>query len=409
MEKDENYDLQKELERKFDELFGEICDEDENEIEDGDGDENENGNENTIDGRDDCIDDEETYEGKIQEIEKNKRRIPNDIQNIIEKGDFSDDQIRYIKKIPWYKLEVPPIDIDNAKYALETSHYGMFDVKERILRYIACQKHLGKTYGVILLLVGPPGVGKTSIVKSIAKALNREFVKISLAGMADADPLKGYDRNYKQAKPGEIVNAIIKAESFCPLILLDEIDKMGSSIQRGDPAHVLLDILDSDRTHFTDNMIDIPIDLSNIIFVATANNIEKISPILLDRLEIIKLRGYTNEEKSYIAQNYLIPSLLKEYQIDNLDLKFSTELVIYIIENYTSEAGIRSLERHIRTICETIISYKYLTKKVPKIIDVSEFKKIMSTSYFERRTQNSVRKSVRKKQKERKKVYNIDL
>ena len=306
-------------------------------------------------------------------------------------------------------MEVPPIDIDNAKLALETSHYGMFDVKERILRYIACQKHLGKTYGVILLLVGPPGVGKTSIVKSIAKALNRDFVKISLAGMADADPLKGYDRNYKQAKPGEIVKSIIKAKSFCPLILLDEIDKMGSSIERGDPAHVLLDILDSDRTHFTDNMIDIPIDLSNIIFVATANNIEKISPILLDRLEIIKLKGYSNEEKSYIAQNHLVPSLLKEYQIDNIGLNFSTELLIYIIENYTSEAGVRSLERHIRTICETIISYKYLTKKVPKTIDVNVFKKIMSTSYFEKKPQNSIRKSVRKKQKGRKKVYNIDL
>ena len=398
MEKDENYDLQKELERKFDELFGETDDEDENAKGKGD--------ENSIDNG---IDDKEIDQDQIQEIEKNNRSIPNDIQKIIEKGDFSDDQIRYIKKIPWHRLEVPPIDIDNAKLVLETSHYGMFDVKERILRYIACQKHLGKTYGVILLLVGPPGVGKTSIVNSIAKALNRDFVKISLAGMADADPLKGYDRNYKQAKPGEIVKAIIKAKSFCPLILLDEIDKMGSSIERGDPAHVLLDILDSDRTHFTDNMIDIPIDLSNIIFVATANNIEKISPILLDRLEIIKLKGYSNEEKSYIAQNYLVPSLLKEYQIANIGLSFTTELLIYIIENCTSEAGVRSLERHIRTICETIISYKYLTKKVPKTIDVNVFKKIMSTSYFEKKPQNSIRKSVRKKQKGRKKVYNIDL
>lgn len=398
MEKDENYDLQKELERKFDELFGETDDEDENAKGKGD--------ENSIDNG---IDDKEIDQDQIQEIEKNNRSIPNDIQKIIEKGDFSDDQIRYIKKIPWHRLEVPPIDIDNAKLVLETSHYGMFDVKERILRYIACQKHLGKTYGVILLLVGPPGVGKTSIVNSIAKALNRDFVKISLAGMADADPLKGYDRNYKQAKPGEIVKAIIKAKSFCPLILLDEIDKMGSSIERGDPAHVLLDILDSDRTHFTDNMIDIPIDLSNIIFVATANNIEKISPILLDRLEIIKLKGYSNEEKSYIAQNYLVPSLLKEYQIANIGLSFTTELLIYIIENCTSEAGVRSLERHIRTICETIISYKYLTKKVPKTIDVNVFKKIMNTSYFEKKPQNSIRKSVKKKQKGRKKVYNIEL
>lgn len=397
MEKNENYNLQKELERKFDELFGPLEDED------GYTDKSQS---IEVDER---VDEEILFEDVNRQTEKDN--MPLDVQSIIDKGDFSDDQIRYIRKIPWCKLEVPVIDIDNAKQVLESSHYGMFDVKERILRYIACQKHLGKAYGVILLLAGPPGVGKTSIVKSIAKALNREFVKISLAGMSDADPLKGYDRNYKQAKPGEIVNAIIKAESFCPLILLDEIDKMGSSVQRGDPAYVLLDILDSDRTHFTDNMIDIPIDLSNIIFVATANNIEKISPILLDRLEIIKLRGYTNEEKIHIANNYLVPNLLKEYQIDNLNLKFSEELVEYIIENYTSEAGIRSLERHLRTICETIISYKYLTKKVPQIVDISEFKRIMATSYFEIRHNNPVGKSTRKKKskKERKKVYNIDL
>lgn len=397
MDKNENYDLQNELERKFNELFGTLDEEEE-----------------ATDNSEDMENDERAYEEILPEEDRRKIEepvIPADVQSIIDRGDFSDDQIRYIKKIPWRKLKVPSIDIDNAKQILESSHYGMFDVKERILRYIACQKHLGKAYGAILLLVGPPGVGKTSIVKSIAKALNREFVKISLAGMADADPLKGYDRNYKQAKPGEIVNAIIKAKSFCPLILLDEIDKMGSSDQRGDPAYVLLDILDSDRTHFTDNMIDIPIDLSNIIFVATANSIEKISPILLDRLEIIKIKGYTNGEKLHIAQNYLIPNLLKVYQIDNLNLKFSEELVEYIIENYTSEAGIRSLERHLRTICETIISYKYLTETVPNIIDISEFKKIMATSYFEIGQNNPAGKLVRKKKKkkERKKEYNIDL
>ncbi|MBO5351664.1 MAG: AAA family ATPase [Lachnospiraceae bacterium] len=394
MDKD-NYDLQRELEEKFDELFG------------------------TVDASVDLEDEEEflveenTYENQVSTLRQNERSgddIPSDIQAIITKGSFSDDQIHYIKKIPWNKLEVPNINIENAKSVLQKSHYGMYDVKERILRYIACQKHLGKAYGVILLLVGPPGVGKTSIVKSIAEALNREFVKISLAGMADADPLKGYDRNYKQAKPGEIINAIIRAESFCPLILLDEIDKMGKSQQHGNPAHVLLDILDSDRTHFTDNMIEIPIDLSNIIFVATANNIENISPILLDRLEIIKLKGYTNEEKLCIAQNYLIPKLVKEYQIDNLDLKFTTDLVEFIIENYTSEAGIRSLERHLRTICETVISYKYITQKVPQIIDISEFKKIMDTSYFEISKQKSINKAVRKRKRSiRKKIYNIDL
>lgn len=384
-----NYDLQRELEERFDELFG-PCNKPE-----------------ILENRE-SVDEDLMFTSESEK--KTEDDIPCDIQDIIKKGDFSDDQIRYIKKIPWNKLEVPIINIENAKNVLQKSHYGMYDVKERILRYIACQKHLGKAYGVILLLVGPPGVGKTSIVKSIAKALDREFIKISLAGMAEADPLKGYDRNYKQAKPGEIINAIIRAESFCPLILLDEIDKMGKSQQHGDPAHVLLDILDSDRTHFTDNMIEIPIDLSNIIFVATANNIENISPILLDRLEIIKLKGYTNEEKWCIAQNYLIPKLVKEYQIDGLDLEFTSDLVEFIIENYTSEAGIRSLERHLRTICETVISYKYITQSVPQIIDISEFKKIMDTSYFGLNNQKSIKISMKKKKKGiEKRIYNIEL
>lgn len=342
---------------------------------------------------------------------RNKIQLPDDIQKIVNEGDFSDDQIKFIQKIPWHRIDVPEIDIEKAKEILETTHYGMFDVKERILRYIACQKHLGKTYGVILLLVGPPGVGKTSIAKSIAKALNREFIKISLAGMADADPLKGYDRNYKQAKPGEIINAIIKANSFCPLILLDEIDKMASSQQRGDPAHVLLDILDSDRTNFMDNMIEIAVDLSNVIFVATANDRTKISPILLDRLEIIKLKGYTKSEKMYIAKHYLVPSLLSEYQIVHYEVNFKDELVEYIIDNYTNEPGIRSLERHLKTICETIISYNYLTKEIPKEIGINEFKKIVNTSYFDNKSNalEEQQRKVRKKGKKQKVVYNIEL
>lgn len=342
---------------------------------------------------------------------RNKIQLPDDIQKIVNEGDFSDDQIKFIQKIPWHRIDVPEIDIEKAKEILETTHYGMFDVKERILRYIACQKHLGKTYGVILLLVGPPGVGKTSIAKSIAKALNREFIKISLAGMADADPLKGYDRNYKQAKPGEIINAIIKANSFCPLILLDEIDKMASSQQRGDPAHVLLDILDSDRTNFMDNMIEIAVDLSNVIFVATANDRTKISPILLDRLEIIKLKGYTKSEKMYIAKHYLVPSLLNEYQIVHYEVNFKDELVEYIIDNYTNEPGIRSLERHLKTICETIISYNYLTKEIPKEIGINEFKKLVNTSYFDNKSNalEEQQRKVRKKGKKQKVVYNIEL
>lgn len=310
--------------------------------------------------------------------------LPTEIVSAIREGSFDILQKRYLYKIPWGNIDPPEIDIVNAKKILEESHYGMQGVKDQILRYIACQKHLGHSYGDVLLLVGPPGVGKTSISKSIAKAMNREFYKISLAGMADAGPLRGYDTNYKSPKPGQIVEGIIRTGSFSPLILLDEIDKMGSSSSNGDPAYVLLDILDSDRTNFVDDMIELPIDLSNIVFVATANSIKEISPILLNRLEIINLKGYTREDKITIANEYIIPALITEYQIGSLGIEFTKELIDYIIENHSHDPGIRSLKRSLKLVIESVITELYLGNPIVTHINIPEFIRLTKQQTIEK-------------------------
>lgn len=322
--------------------------------------------------------------------------LPPEIVNFIKMGNFEGTQLSYLKKMPWGNTTIPEIDISYAKETLDTSHYGMQPVKDQILRYIACQKHLGHSYGDVLLLVGPPGVGKTSIAESIAASMKREFFKISLAGMSDAGPLRGYDTNYKSPKPGRIVEGIIQTGTFSPLILLDEIDKMGSSTANGDPAYVLLDILDSDRTRFIDDLITVPIDLSNIVFVATANSLQSLSPILINRLEVIKLKGYTREEKIVIANKYIIPSLIKEYQVDSFELEFTKELIEYIIDNHAHEPGIRSLKRLLKLVIEAVITEEYLGNTFSSKISIAEFNRLTHNEGITEKT-TSKRKTGKRK------------
>ena len=204
---------------------------------------------------------------------------------------------------------------------LDSSHYAMLEVKEKVLRYMACQKYLGKNYGAVMLLAGPPGSRQDIHCSFDCKAMGRPCVKISLAGVSDALFLRGTQTVFNNAKPGRIVDALVHGKSFCPLILLDEIDKMGSSIEHGCPENVLLDILDSDRSKFVDNYLGFPLDLSNVIFVATANSLEPLSPILQDRLDIVELPPYTIRDKKQIVKGYIWPKLIKEYQIEQVDIE----------------------------------------------------------------------------------------
>ena len=312
-------------------------------------------------------------------VEKNiYENLPDYIIQKILNSDFTKEQIKYIKRIPWLNNKCPEIDITFAQKTLEASHYGMQNIKQQIMRYIACQKHLGRAYGDVLLLAGPPGVGKTSIAKAIAKAMNRPFVKISLAGVSDAGPLRGYDSNYQKPKPGLIVEGIIESDSLCPLILLDEIDKMGGSDSHGYPEHVLLHVLDSDRSSFIDDMIQLPIDLSNIVFVATANSTKEISPILLNRLDVIELVGYSREDKIRIALDYIIPDLTKELDIEKFQLEISIDLIEYLVDFHSHEPGIRSLKRSLKVLFESIIMESYLKGTFPKQITLAEYRIIMN-------------------------------
>ena len=294
-------------------------------------------------------------------------RMPEEIQDFLIDMDPTDMKEVYIStllNLPWEsEFKVPKIELMEAKTMLDSSHYAMLEVKEKVLRYMACQKYLGKT----------------SIAVSIAKAMGRPCVKISLAGVSDALFLRGTQTVFNNAKPGRIVDALVHGKSFCPLILLDEIDKMGSSIEHGCPENVLLDILDSDRSKFVDNYLGFPLDLSNVIFVATANSLEPLSPILQDRMDIVELPPYTIRDKKQIVKGYIWPKLIKEYQIEQVDIE---EDAIEELITLCPEEGVRDLERICRKMCESVISLYYVEGNIIKNIKAENLAKIMGPIYY---------------------------
>ena len=258
--------------------------------------------------------------------------------------------VEWLTDLPWNTQTEDNKDLKLAKQILDEDHYGLEKIKERILEYLAVMQLTGGVRGPILCFTGPPGVGKTSIVKSIARALGRKYVRMSLGGGRDEAEIRGHRRTYIGAIPGKIVYLIKQASSRNPVMLFDEIDKMSSDF-RGDPASAMLEVLDPEQNFaFVDHYLEVPFDLSKILFVATANTVESIPPALLDRMELIELTGYTEEEKIQIADKFLVPKQLKNHGLQDGSLTLSDETLKAIIEKYTRESGVRTLEREIATI-----------------------------------------------------------
>ncbi len=259
--------------------------------------------------------------------------------------------LKWILDLPWNKSSEEKIDIKKAHKILEKDHYGLEKPKERILEFLAVRKNKPNYDGTILCLAGPPGVGKTSIGKSIAQSLGRKFYRFSLGGMRDEAEIKGHRRTYVGAMPGKIVQALKRVEVNNPVIMLDEIDKLGQSFQ-GDPASSLLEVLDPEQNHsFIDNYLDIPFDLSKVLFVATANYIDNIPEPLLDRMEVIEIPGYSIEEKISIATKWIIPKQLEKHGIKKMEFSLSKEVIKKLISDYAREPGVRVMEQNIAKLC----------------------------------------------------------
>ena len=276
--------------------------------------------------------------------------------------------IQFMLDLPWGEISNDNLDLRNAKKVLDEDHYGLDTVKDRIIEYLAVLKLKGDMKSPILCLYGPPGVGKTSLGKSIARALGRKYVRIALGGVHDESEIRGHRKTYVGALPGRILNGINRAGTSNPVIVLDEVDKLSSDF-KGDPSSALLEVLDPEQnTAFHDNYLDIDYDLSNVLFITTANNIETIQPALKDRMEMINVSGYLAEEKIEIAKNYLVPKQLDEHGLEKGQLKFDKASLAKIIDEYTRESGVRGLEKQIAKVARVTAKKIALEEEYPKTI-----------------------------------------
>ena len=272
----------------------------------------------------------------------------------------------WLLNIPWSQKSKVKSDLEYAQNVLDTDHFGLEKVKERIVEYLAVQARTNKLRGPILCLVGPPGVGKTSLGKSIAKATGREFIRMSLGGVRDEAEIRGHRRTYIGSMPGKVIQSMKKAKKSNPLFLLDEIDKMGQDF-RGDPSSALLEVLDPEQNAtFMDHYLEVEYDLSNVMFITTSNTLN-IPPALLDRMEIIRIAGYTEDEKAEIARRHLVPKAMEHHALDKKEFEVTNEAIREIIQHYTREAGVRSLEREMNTLARKAVKDLMTAKKGKKI------------------------------------------
>jgi len=303
----------------------------------------------------------EAKEKAVSELNKLKQMSPMSSEASVVRT-----YLDWMVSIPWKKRSKVRMDLVKAEEILETDHYGLKEVKERILEYLAVQKRVKKLKGPILCLVGPPGVGKTSLGESIARATNRKFVRMALGGVRDEAEIRGHRRTYIGSLPGKLVQKLSKVGVKNPLFLLDEIDKMGMD-NRGDPASALLEVLDPEQNHsFNDHYLEVDYDLSEVMFVCTSNSMNIPGP-LLDRMEVIRLPGYTEEEKTSIAERYLIPKQKRNNGVRDKELTFTTEPISDLVRYYTREAGVRGLEREIAKICRKVVKENSLESNAQAI------------------------------------------
>jgi ATP-dependent Lon protease len=291
--------------------------------------------------------------------------------------------VEFMLDLPWQDYTVDDFDLKKARKILDQDHSGLEKVKTRILEYLAVLKLKQDMKGPILCLYGPPGVGKTSLGRSIAKALNRKYVRMSLGGVHDEAEIRGHRKTYVGAMPGKILQNIKKSQSSNPVFILDEIDKVKSDF-RGDPSSALLEVLDPEQNNtFGDNYLEVDYDLSKVLFIATANSLDTIHPALRDRMEIIEITGYTQEEKTEIAVRHLIPKQLKEHGLKTSDVKFSKEAVIKTINSYTRESGVRNLERKIGTLARHIAKSVAMEEAYDKVVTEETVRKVLGADIFD--------------------------
>ncbi|NRZ55382.1 ATP-dependent Lon protease [Clostridium beijerinckii] len=309
---------------------------------------------------------DEIKEVALEELGKLESQSPNSAEyNVIK------NYLELLIQLPWKKQEFKDIDLEEARRILDEQHYGLEKVKDRIIQHLAVMQLKNDKKGSILLLVGPPGVGKTSLGKSIAEALNRKYVRLSLGGVRDEAEIRGHRRTYVGAMPGRIIQSIKKAGEINPVMVLDEVDKLMASYN-GDPASALLEVLDPEQNDtFTDHYLDVPYDLSNVFFIATANSLDTIPRPLLDRMEVIQISSYTMNEKFHIGKNHLISAVLEEHGLNDTQLVIEDAALERIISEYTLEAGVRGLKKQIATIAR-IASEKIVSNKVELPFKVKE-------------------------------------